>query len=121
MGHTRALTHRDTEFDLHSETYIKKGFDKLPKNIEKAKAEYHKEVAVKLQAARELARGERDPTKAEKRNPPPTEVELRTERMKKELKWSADLEGWEILKKPVTWDERFTVLATFDDPPSWSS
>ena len=118
-AHGRSIQTSDLEFDLNSEQYIKGSFSKAPRRIEKAREEYYKEVTKKLQVARELARREREPTKAEMTNPPPTEVELRAERMKKELKWTSDLEGWEILKKPLAWDERFrTVIRIFDDPPS---
>lgn len=118
-AHTRNLQTSDSEFDLDSERYIKGSFDKLPRRIEKAREEYYKEVAKRLKVARELARREREPTKAEITNPPPTEVELRAERMKKESRWTSDLEGWEVLKKPLAWDERFrTAIRVFDDPPS---
>ena len=118
-AHTRNIQTSDLEFDLSSERYIKGSFGKLPRRIEKAREEYYKEVTNKLRVARELSRREREPTKAEMTNPPPTEVELRAGRMKKELKWTSDIEGWEILKKPVAWDERFrTVVRVFDDPPS---
>ena len=118
-AHTRSIQTTDLEFDLNSERYIKGSFDKVSRRIEKSREEYYKEVTKKLRIARELARREREPTKAEMTNAPPTEVELRAERMKKELKWMSDLEGWEILKKPLAWDERFrTALRVFDDPPS---
>jgi len=118
-AHARSIQTSDLEFDLNSERYIKGSFSKVPRRIEKAREEYYKEVTKKLKAARELARREREPTKAEMTNPPPTEVELRAERMKKELKWTSDLEGWEILKKPLAWDERFRMaIRVFDDPLS---
>ena len=118
-AHTRSIQTTDLEFDLNSERYIKGSFDKVSRRIEKAREEYYKDVTKKLKIARELARREREPTKAEMTNAPPTEVELRAERMKKELKWMSDLEGWEILKKPLAWDERYrTAIRVFDDPPS---
>ena len=118
-AHTRNIQTSDLEFDLNPEQYIKGSFDKLPRRIEKAREEYYKEVAKKLKIARDLARREREPSRAEMTNPPPTEVELRAERIKKELKWSSDLDGWETLKKPLAWDERFrTAIRVFDDPPS---
>jgi import inner membrane translocase subunit TIM54 len=117
-AHTRNIQTSDLDFDLNSERYIKGSFGKVPRRIEQAREEYYKEVTKKLKVARELARREREPTKAEMTNPPPTEVELRAERMKKELKWTSDLEGWEVLQKPVAWDERFrTAIQVFDDPP----
>ncbi|KAJ3006807.1 hypothetical protein NUW54_g3797 [Trametes sanguinea] len=53
------------------------------------------------------------------RHPPPTEVELRAERLKKELRWTADEEGWSIIRpdKDVEWDERFrNKLRVYIDP-----
>ena len=118
-AHARNIQTSDLEFDLDSERYIKGSFGKLPRRVENAREEYYREVAKKLKIARELARRERELTKAEMTNPPPTEVELRAERIKKELKWTSDTEGWEVLKKPLAWDERFrTAIRIFDDPPS---
>ena len=118
-AHARSIQTTDLEFDLDSERHIKGSFSKVSRRIEKAREEYYKEVTKKLKVARELARRERELTKAEMTNAPPTEVELRAERMKKELKWTSDLEGWEILKKPLAWDDRFrTAIRIFDDPPS---
>ena len=47
------------------------------------------------------------------------EVELRSERLKKELKWRDDLAGWEIVKpeSPARWDDRFEAsLKVFVEP-----
>ncbi|KAG1761699.1 inner membrane protein import complex subunit Tim54-domain-containing protein [Suillus occidentalis] len=57
--------------------------------------------------------------KARKTHPPPTEVELRAERLKKEMRWRGDEVGWEIVKpgQPAQWDERFAdALQVFDEP-----
>ncbi|KAG8805443.1 mitochondrial import inner membrane translocase subunit tim54 [Serendipita sp. 399] len=114
MAQKRPMTHidnlsvsNDLDFDRQSERYIKNSWHKLPKRIEKAKTEYYKELKDKIKVARELAYGEREPTRAERANPPMTEVELRNQRLKKELKWKEDLEGWEILRRDVVWDDRF--------------
>lgn len=89
----------------------------MPKRIEDAKKDYYKELKKNVKVARELAYGEREPTRAEKSNPPKTEVELREQRLKKELKWKEDLEGWEVLNGGVTWDDKFDgVLQVFEQP-----
>lgn len=115
----------DLDFDKDVESYYKKSFvrDFAPE-IAKAREEYYAKLPARLETARALARGTREPTKEEVSYPPPTEVELRAERMKKELRWRADEEGWEIIRpgKPVAWDERFrAVLKVFVDPPTESA
>jgi import inner membrane translocase subunit TIM54 len=66
--------------------------------------------------ARQLSRGEREPTKDERNYPP--EVKLRTERMTKELRWKGDLSGLEIISPatPVACDSRFeTALSVYPE------
>lgn len=114
----------DLDFDKDVERYYKKSFvrDFAPE-IAKAREEYYAKLPARLETARALARGTREPTKEEVNFPPPTEVELRAERMKKELRWRADEVGWDIVRpgKPVAWDERFRdVLKVFVDPPTES-
>lgn len=109
----------DLDFDKGPESYIKKSLKSIPADIEKARKKYYSALADKLVTARALARGTREPTKEELENPPPTEVELRAERMKKELRWRSDLEGWAIVKpsQSVVWDDRFgDALRIFVDP-----
>ncbi|EGN95663.1 hypothetical protein SERLA73DRAFT_95243 [Serpula lacrymans var. lacrymans S7.3] len=116
-----SLTGGDLDFDLEAETYYKKSLSSTPEEIEKARKAYYESLPAKLEITRALARGTREPTKDEINHPPPTEVELRAERLKKELRWRGDLEGWEIVKaeQPVAWDERFwNALRVFRDPPS---
>lgn len=98
----------DLDFDKGVESYYKKSLDSLHEDTEKARKKYYDELAVKLNTARQLARRTREPTKDELENPPPTEVELRAERLKKERRWRDDLEGWDIIKPSsnVSWDER---------------
>ena len=110
----------DLDFDKEGESYVKNSLNAMPEEIENLRTKYYDTLPARLATARELARGIREPTKAELENPPPTEVELRAERSKKERRWRDDLEGWEIIK-PTTnplWDERFrNVLQIFTDPP----
>lgn len=97
----------DLSFDIDVERFYK--LSSLSPDIGKARKSYYDGLPQKIKVARELARHEREPTKDERNYPPPTEVELRAERIQKELKWRADLAGWEIIdpNSPVAWDPRF--------------
>lgn len=109
----------DLDFDLPAESYYTGAF--TPSETEKARKTYYDALPAKLATARALARGTRAPTKDEDKHPPPTEVELRAERLKKEMRWRGDEAGWEIVKpgQPVEWDERFTdALQIFDESPA---
>ncbi|KAG0697010.1 inner membrane protein import complex subunit Tim54-domain-containing protein [Suillus ampliporus] len=109
----------DLDFDLPAESYYNGAF--TPSETEKARKTYYDALPTKLATARALARGTRAPTKEEDSHPPPTEVELRAERLKKEMRWRGDEAGWEVVKpgQPVQWDERFTdALQAFDEPPT---
>ena len=126
MGATRPFnaspsssSESDLDFGLETESYFKSSLNKRPQEIEEARDKYYKSLAEKLKTARAIARGTREMTTEEQNNPPPTEVELRAERMKKELLWRRDLEGWEIVKpgQPPVWDDRFNeALRVFTDP-----
>lgn len=110
----------DLDFDKECEAWYKKSFVRdFASEIQKAREEYYAELPRKLETARALARGTREPTKDEINYPPPTEVELRAERLKKELRWRSDEAGWDIIKPdtPVAWDERLrSVLRVFVEP-----
>ncbi|RDB21218.1 Mitochondrial import inner membrane translocase subunit TIM54 [Hypsizygus marmoreus] len=109
----------DLDFDKHVESFYKNSLNKIPAETEKARAKYYEALPAKLATARALARGTREPTKDEIANPPPTEVELAAERMKKELRWRRDVAGWEMIKptQKVVWDERFQdAIRIFTDP-----
>ena len=110
----------DVDFDMSAEAYYKSSTAGFPAEVPKARAEYYKTLPEKLATARALARGEREPTKLEIEAPPPTEVELRAERLKKETRWRADERGWGVVSPdtPVEWDERWEgALEVFVDPP----
>jgi mitochondrial import inner membrane translocase subunit TIM54 len=118
--YTPPIDEGDLAFDRPAEGYYKSSLSKTIPEIEKARKKYYEELPNRLKATRDLARGIRAPTKDETNYPPPSEVELRAERLKKELRWRNDLEGWEIVRPdaPVTWDERFRdALSVFVDPP----
>ncbi len=114
------LSPTDLDFDREAESYYKKSVVRdFVSEIEKARKEYYDTLVKKLETARALARGTREPTKEERNYPPPTEVELRAERLKKEQRWTIDEEGFNIIRpdKDVEWDERFrTVLEVYTDP-----
>ena len=112
-------TSNDLDFGLDSESYYPSSTRTFAADIEQARSEYYAALPTKLNTARALACGEREPTKDETNYPPPTEVELRAERLKKELRWTGDLVGWDILnpEKGVAWDDRFReALSVFVDP-----
>lgn len=79
--------------------------DDTIKVISKARESFYGELPAKLLTARQLARNEREATKDEVAYPPPTEVELRETRLKKERRWRSDERAWEFLKAgvPVEW------------------
>jgi mitochondrial import inner membrane translocase subunit TIM54 len=114
--HVETLASSDLSFDLQVESLYRS--TSLPSDIEKSRKSYYEALRSKLVTARQLARGEREPTKDERNYPPPTEVELRTERMTKELRWKGDLSGLEIISPatPVAWDSRFeTALSVYPE------
>ncbi|KIJ16968.1 hypothetical protein PAXINDRAFT_180164 [Paxillus involutus ATCC 200175] len=87
-------------------------------NIASSRKSYYNALPERLATARQLARGEREPTKEEENNPPPSEVELRAERLNKESRWRGEEEGWRIVRpgSGVSWDEKFRgVLRVFED------
>ncbi|KAJ7085713.1 inner membrane protein import complex subunit Tim54-domain-containing protein [Mycena belliarum] len=109
----------DAAFDTTCEGHFRKSLAKLPAENAKAREKYYAELAGRLATARALERGTREPTKDEVQNPPPTEVELRAERLKKEKRWRGDLAGWQIVAPatPVVWDERFRDALRVFAPP----
>jgi import inner membrane translocase subunit TIM54 len=116
-----ASTQSDLDFDKKAESYYRRSLSSTLSTIEKARNKYLKELPTRLKVARDLARGVREPTKDEWNNPPSTEVELRAERMRKEVRWRKDKEGWDIVRpdSETSWDERFDgALSVFVDPPS---
>jgi len=115
--------HGDLDFDRQVETYYNNSAHSIPEDIAKARQGYYDTLPQRLAIARELANG-REPTKEEIHNPPPTEVELRAERLKKEKRWRSDIAGWEIVKPShdVDWDRRFReTLRIFINPPENNS
>lgn len=118
---TRPFERTDLDFDASAETYYKSSTVTFPAEVKKVREEYYKALPEKLATARALARREREPTKLEIEAPPPTEVELRAETLKKETRWRRDERGWELVRPetPVEWDDRWEgALEVFVDPPA---
>lgn len=112
----------DLAFGTDSERFYKSDFLSLPSRIEKARADYYKTLAERLDSVRQLMSGEREMTAEEKTSTkgPETEQELKDERQKKELRWMGQLEGWEIVKpdSPVTWDPKWEGWLKVYEAPS---
>ena len=111
----------DIDFDLPSERYYKNDFDDLPGRLEKAKNDYYPDLTARLEEVRSLARGYRELTDAEKKSTKPlvTEEDLKAERLKREMRWRGQVEGWGIVRKeePVRWDEKWDGwLRVFKSP-----
>lgn len=107
----------DLDFMLWSEKLIKP--HSPLSSISDARKSYYSTLPSRLATARQLARGEREMTKEEEKNPPASEVELRAERLAKESKWRAQEEGWNIVRPGtgVRWAEMFRgVLKVFKTP-----
>ncbi|KAH0830740.1 inner membrane protein import complex subunit Tim54-domain-containing protein [Lanmaoa asiatica] len=105
----------DLDFGLSSESVLAP--HSPVSNIASSRKSYYKTLPERLAATRQLARGEREPTKEEQKNPPSSEVELRAERLNKELRWRGEEEAWRIVGpgSDASWDERFRgVLELFD-------
>ncbi|BGP46262.1 mitochondrial import inner membrane translocase subunit tim54 [Rhodotorula kratochvilovae] len=95
--------------------HFKKGYRTLPKGHEYHRRTYYTdELPPKLQTARELARGEREPTSGEESYPPKIESELRKERLDRELRWRRELEGWAMVRagSGVAWRDEWAQEGT---------
>ncbi|GAA5989080.1 hypothetical protein JCM10908_001150 [Rhodotorula pacifica] len=116
-----------TDLDFLAETeerpeHFKKAYRTLPKGHEYLRRTYYNdELPPKLKTARELARGEREPTKAEVNYPPKIESELRKERLDKELRWRRELEGWAVQRagSGMSWQDGWEdKLSVIEVPPT---
>ncbi|TXT06054.1 hypothetical protein VHUM_03527 [Vanrija humicola] len=111
VGPDEGAANPDTDFDVKAESYYKSRYEGLPERTEHARKEYYKELAPRLESARQFARGERGLTDEEKKSDAPivTEDALREERRKKELRWLGTMEGFEIVRPetPTAWDPKW--------------
>lgn len=95
--------------------HFKKGYRTMPKGHEYHRRTYYNdELPPKLKTARELARGEREPTSSETSYPPKIESELRKERLDRELRWRRELEGWAVQRagSGVAWRDEWAQEGT---------
>ncbi|GAA94865.1 uncharacterized protein L969DRAFT_97173 [Mixia osmundae IAM 14324] len=99
-----------TDLDIGSdaELHYIRAFRKWPETIASSRKEWYTQLPKKLALARELARGDREPTKEEVKYPPITETELRQQQLDKERRWQNEEEGWKVTRagSKVAWDER---------------
>lgn len=116
----RSFQPEDLEWGKETEAFYKSSVFKIPSEIETSRNTYYKELPKRLSTARSLQRRDRGPTKAETQTPPPSEVELRAERLGKELKWRNSLRGWELVRpdRDIHWDDRFSSLRVFVEKES---
>lgn len=111
-----AVGSADLDVGLNDEWHYRKTFSETPLNIFNGRKAFYEELPAKLKVARELENRDRLPTKDEQKYPPPTEADLRQERLKKEKKWRNDLQGWILTRfgSQVPWDPRFESLKVLD-------
>ena len=97
----------DLDWGLEEESFYPNSFSKTLENVKRWRENYYNELRKELKASREIARGIREPTKAEKRDMPKSEIELRSQRFDKEQMWRNTEQGFKILDPHtgVEWDE----------------
>lgn len=107
---------KDIDSDYYSEYHYRSSFTDMPVNIEAQRKNFYEELPAKLKVARELENRDRLPTKEEQKYPPPTEADLRKDRLNKEKKWRNDFQGWLMTRvgSKVTWDSRFESFKILD-------
>lgn len=97
-------------------SHFRRTYLKLLKNHEYARRTYYAdELPPKLQVARDLASGVREPTSAEHKFPPKMESELRKERLEKETRWRRELEGFAVQRSGsgVGWQDGWEGAGVF--------
>lgn len=99
----------DLDWGLQGEGVYPPRFHKILKRVEDEKESYYKELPRRLRDTRTLVRGQREPSRVEKNDPPKTEGELREERFKREKDWQSDEMGYAMLRtdEGVAWSEAF--------------
>lgn len=97
----------DLDWGLKEESFYPNSFSKTLENVKRWRENYYTELRKELKASREIARGIREPSKAEKRDMPRSEIELRSQRFDKEQMWRNTEQGFRILDPHagVEWDE----------------
>ncbi|PWN25245.1 hypothetical protein BDZ90DRAFT_243840 [Jaminaea rosea] len=100
----------DLDWGLEGETRFQPPhFAKVHSSLIKAREAFYAELPRRLRDTRTLVRGQREPTKVEKNDPPKSEAQLKVERLEREREWRNTEEGWEMLRKEagVVWAEAF--------------
>lgn len=97
----------DLDWGLAEERFYPKRFAKTLTDMASRRETFYNELRTELKASREILRGEREPTKAERREMPRSEVELREKRFSNERDWHNLEEGYNMLVPTVgvSWDE----------------
>ncbi|KAJ3806281.1 mitochondrial import inner membrane translocase subunit Tim54 [Lentinula aff. lateritia] len=114
----------DLDFALRTESFYRSSLrSPLPSLVRFSREKYYNELPRKLWVAREFARRAKEAYNSDSSKIPPSEVQLRLERLEKEKIWRRDEEGWEIVRpeRGVCWDERLGAngkgaLTVFIDP-----
>lgn len=108
LAPTRELTPNDLNWGIEEEGWYKNKFNETLTKITKARESYYTDLKTRLQAVRDITSGVRDRTEEEAKKPI-TELDLRDERLKREVRWRNEEEGYEFVKKDkkVDWDERW--------------
>ena len=97
----------DLDWGMDEEDVYPPSFAKTVEEIVKGKERFYRDLGTELKASREILRGEREPTKAEQREMPRSEIELRDARFNMERDWRNLEQGYRILTPMagVLWDE----------------
>ncbi|CAO1628628.1 unnamed protein product [Jaminaea pallidilutea] len=112
----------DLDWGLQGESLYPPRWAKAPQYLADERESYYKDLVTRLNDTRTLVRGQREPTKAEKNDPPKSESALKEERFRKERSWRAEEQGWSILDvaSGVAWSDAFRgslrVIDTNEDP-----
>ncbi|PKI85248.1 mitochondrial import inner membrane translocase subunit tim54 [Malassezia vespertilionis] len=99
----------DLDWGVEEEAFYRPKFHRTLEIIAKERERYYNVLREELSASRELARGEREPTRSEKYERPRGEVELRQDRFQHERDWRNTEMGYEIAKTGVgvAWDDQW--------------
>jgi import inner membrane translocase subunit TIM54 len=109
-GPTRPFEESDLDFERDTEGYYPKWYKDTPERTSQARKEYYEKLSPRLEAARSFASGARAMTKEEETaQKVTTELDLREERKKREMRWMGTEDGYEIVKpdSEVAWDDKW--------------
>ncbi|TYJ58635.1 hypothetical protein B9479_000471 [Cryptococcus floricola] len=120
-GGVRDMTREDAEhWEESSQGYYNKMARTTKDRMQKARDDYYGELTKRVQDARAYEMGEREMTDEEKKANKVTKIaDLKEERVKRELRWMGNEEGWDIVKPdtPATWRDNWEGwLKVYDLP-----